>query len=75
MDELKDLSQNPFGFQIATDVFKLQIPLLLQQIFLLEEQLETVEEEMTELIVIQNHHLTTIHDYWHRSCYSICYYL
>lgn len=56
--QLKELSQNPFGIQVATDVFKIQIQSSLQQIILLEEQLDIVEDEMAELIDRQDHYLT-----------------
>lgn len=60
IQQLKELAQNSFGIQVATDVFKLQIQSSLQQILLLEEQLDTVEKEMVELIDGQDHYLTTI---------------
>ena len=58
--QLKTLAKDSFGIRVATDVYKLQIQLLLQQILLLEEQLKTVEEEMAELVALQDQHLTTI---------------
>lgn len=45
--QLKKLAQDSFGIRVATDVYKLQIQLLLQQILLLEEQLKTIENEMS----------------------------
>src|SRR5699024_9626902 len=56
--QLRDLAQDSFGIRVATDVYKLQIQLLLQQILLLEEQLNTVEEEMAELVAAQGQYLT-----------------
>src|SRR5699024_3361179 len=58
--QLRDLAQDSFGIRVATDVYKLQIQLLLQQILLLEEQLKTVEDEMAELVAAQDQYLTTI---------------
>lgn len=60
VQQLKELAKDSFGIRVATDTYKLQIQLLLQQILVLEEQLKTVEEEMTELIENQDHYLTTI---------------
>src|SRR5699024_1887789 len=58
--QVRDLAQDSFGIRVATDVYKLQIQLLLQQILLLEEQLKTVEDEMAELVAAQDQYLTTI---------------
>src|SRR5699024_11346079 len=58
--QLRDLAQDSFGIRVATDVYKLQIQLLLQQILLSEEQLKTVEDEMAELVAAQDQYLTTI---------------
>ncbi|EKP7339250.1 transposase [Listeria monocytogenes] len=49
-----------FGISIATDVFKLEVHIMLEQIKLLESQIEIVEEEMYELISKQDNYLTTI---------------
>ena len=60
VQQLKELAKDSFGIRVATDVYKLQIQLLLQQILVLEEQLKTVEEEMAELVENQDQYLTTI---------------
>ncbi|WP_261130293.1 IS110 family transposase [Bacillus sp. Marseille-Q3570] len=59
-EKLKDSAQNTFGISIGTDVFKMQIHLLLEQIDLLEKQLNQIEEAMIELSNRQEHYLTTI---------------
>lgn len=59
-EKLKDSAQNTFGISIGTDVFKMQIHLLLEQINLLEKQLSQIEEAMIELSNRQEHYLTTI---------------
>jgi transposase len=59
-EKLKDSAQNTFGISIGTDVFKMQIHLLLEQIDLLENQLNQIEEAMIELSNRQEHYLTTI---------------
>jgi transposase len=59
-EKLKDSAQNTFGISIGTDVFKMQIHLLLEQINLLEKQLNQIEEAMIELSNRQEHYLTTI---------------
>src|SRR5699024_1345122 len=58
--QFRDLAPDSFGIRVATDVYKLQIQLLLQQILVLEEQLKTVEDEMAELVENQDQYLTTI---------------
>ncbi len=60
VQKLRELAQDSFGIKVATDVYKLQIKLLLQQILLLEEQVKTIEEEMAELVAVQDQYLTTI---------------
>lgn len=60
VQQLKELAKDSFGIRVATDIYKLQIQLLLQQILVLEEQLKTVEEEMAELVENQDQYLTTI---------------
>lgn len=60
VQQLKEFAKDSFGIRVATDVYKLQIQLLLQQILILEEQLKTIEEEMAELVEIQDQYLTTI---------------
>jgi len=58
--QLKELAASSFGVSIATDVFKLEIQLMLEQIALLENQLNKVEAEMSTLVDKQNNYLTTI---------------
>src|SRR5699024_2712356 len=60
VQQLKELAKDSFGIRVATDVYKLQIQLLLRQILVLEEQLKTVEEEIAELVENQDQYLTTI---------------
>lgn len=59
-EQVKQLATDTFGIALGTDVFKLQIQLMIEQIQLLEQQLKTVEEHMIELSRAQNHYLTTI---------------
>lgn len=60
VEQVKQLATDTFGIALGTDVFKLQIQLMIEQIQLLEQQLKTVEENMIELSRAQNHYLTTI---------------
>lgn len=60
VDEIKNLASDSFGIQIASDVFKMQIQLLIQQIELLESQIKDVESKINELLEKDDHHLTTI---------------
>ncbi|PKE65804.1 IS110 family transposase [Macrococcoides caseolyticum] len=60
VDEIKGLASDSFGISIASDVFKMQIQLLIQQIELLESQIKDVESKINELLEKDNHHLTTI---------------
>lgn len=57
---LHDSALNTFGIDIATDVFKLQIKLLLEQIHLIEQHLKEIESVMIEISKKQKHYLTTI---------------
>src|SRR5699024_9351272 len=57
---LHDSALNTFGIDIATDVFKLQIKLLLEQIHLIEQHLKEIESVMIEISNRQEHYLTTI---------------
>ena len=57
---LHDSALNTFGIDIATDVFKLQIKLLLEQIHLIEQHLKEIESVMIEISKQQKHYLTTI---------------
>lgn len=57
---LKENATNTFGISIGTDVFKLQIQLLLEQISLIESHLKQIETVMIEISNRQEHFLTTI---------------
>lgn len=59
-NQLHDSAKNTFGIDIATDVFKLQIKLLLEQIKLIECHLKKIETVMIEISNRQEHYLTTI---------------
>ncbi|WP_339229560.1 IS110 family transposase [Aeribacillus sp. FSL K6-2833] len=59
-DQLRESTLNTFGITIGTDVFKLQIQLLLEQIQLIEKHLKEIEEVMIEISNRQKHYLTTI---------------
>lgn len=59
-DQLRESALNTFGITIDTDVFKLQIQLLLEQIQLIEKHLKEIEEVMIEISNRQKHYLTTI---------------
>lgn len=59
-DQLRESALNTFGITIGTDVFKLQIQLLLEQIQLIEKHLKEIEEVMIEISNRQKHYLTTI---------------
>src|SRR5699024_3758175 len=59
-NQLHDRALNTFGINIATDVFKLQIKLLLEQIHLIEQHLKQIEQAMIEISNRQEHYLTTI---------------
>jgi len=58
--QLHDSALHTFGVDIATDVFKLQIKLLLEQIHLIEQHLKQIELTMIEISNRQEHYLTTI---------------
>ena len=58
--KIKECAENTFGISIATDVFKLQIQLLLEQILLIEKHLNQLEKVMIEISERQEHFLTTI---------------
>ncbi|MED2754595.1 IS110 family transposase [Bacillus thuringiensis] len=58
--KIKDLAFNSFGISVATDVFKLEIQMLLEQIQLFEKQLIQIEKEMAKLVAKQKNYLTTI---------------
>ena len=59
-EQLRESALNTFGITIGTDVFKLQIQLLLEQIQLIEKHLKEIEEVMIEISNRQKHYLTTI---------------
>src|SRR5699024_4678543 len=58
--KVKESAENTFGISIGTDVFKLQIQLLLEQISLIEKHLKQLETAMIEISKRQEHFLTTI---------------
>lgn len=60
IQKLKELATNSFGISIASDVFKLEIQTMLEQIQLLENHILRVEEEIQELVSNQQNYLTTI---------------
>jgi len=57
---LKEDASNTFGISIGTDVFKLQIQLLLEQISLIEQHLNQIETVMIEISNRREHFLNTI---------------
>ena len=59
-NKIRESALNTFGITIGTDVFKLQIQLLLEQIELIEKHLSEVEQVMIEISNRQEHYLTTI---------------
>lgn len=58
--QLKELASNSFGISIATDVFKLEIQIMLEQIKLIERQIIQIESEIHEIVSTQDNYLTTI---------------
>lgn len=58
--QIRESALNTFGISIGTDVFKLQIQLLLEQIQLIEKHLSEIEKAMIEISNRQKHYLTTI---------------
>ncbi|HSH24857.1 MAG TPA: IS110 family transposase [Massilibacterium sp.] len=58
--QIRESALNTFGITIGTDVFKLQIQLLLEQIQLIEKHLVEIEDVMIEISNRQKHYLTTI---------------
>lgn len=58
--KLKESATNTFGISLGTDVFKLQIKLLLEQISLIEDHLKEIEQKMIDISNRQEHYLTTI---------------
>ncbi|MBU5267845.1 transposase, partial [Virgibacillus proomii] len=59
-NQIRESALNTFGISIGTDVFKLQIQLLLEQISLIEKHLEKIEKVMIDISNRQEHFLTTI---------------
>src|SRR5699024_593724 len=59
-NQIQDSALDSFGVTVGTDVFKLQIKLLLEQIKLIEDHLNTIEKTTIELSNRQTHFLTTI---------------
>lgn len=59
-NQMKESALDSFGITVGSDVFKLQIKLLLEQIKLIEEHLKTIEHSMIEISNRQKHFLTTI---------------
>src|SRR5690625_7803044 len=58
--QIKESASDTSGISIATDVFKMQIQLLLEQISLLENHLQQIETVMIEISNRQEHFLATI---------------
>lgn len=56
---LVSLRLKQFCITVGSDVFKLKIKLLLEQIKLIEEHLQTIEQTMIDLSNRQDHFLTT----------------
>jgi len=59
-NQIKENALDSFGITVGSDVFKLQINLLLEQIKLIEYHLKTIEQTMIEISSRQTHFLTTI---------------
>jgi len=59
-NQIRESALNTFGISMGTDVFKLQIQLLLEQISLIEKHLEKMEKVMIDISNRQEHFLTTI---------------
>ncbi|WP_077623788.1 IS110 family transposase [Sediminibacillus massiliensis] len=58
--KIKDSAEESFGISIATDAFRTQIHLLLEQLSLLDHQVKKIEENLKTLIEQQETYLTTI---------------
>ncbi|HAB0008820.1 TPA_asm: IS110 family transposase [Listeria monocytogenes] len=58
--ELHTYAHDSFGISIASDVFKFQIQLLLEQIQLMEKQIHQIEVEMNSIVAEKQSYLTTI---------------
>src|SRR5690625_7638674 len=59
-NKIRESALNTFGITTGTDVFKLQIQLLLEQTELIEKHLSEVEQVMIEISTRQADYLTTI---------------
>src|SRR5699024_4455277 len=59
-NQIQESALDSFGITVGSDVFKLQIKLLLEQIKLIEDHLKTIEKTMIEISNRQTHFLTTI---------------
>src|SRR5699024_3441217 len=59
-NQIQESASDSFGITVGSDVFKLQIKLLLEQIKLIENHLKTIEKTMIEISNRQTHFLTTI---------------
>jgi len=59
-NQIQESALESFGITVGSDVFKLQIKLLLEQIKLIEDHLKTIEQTMIEISNRQTHFLTTI---------------
>ena len=58
--KLKEAAAHSFGISIASDVFKLEIQIMLEQIQLLDSQIKIIEAEIQEIVSKQENYLTTI---------------
>lgn len=58
--KIKESAEDTFGINMATDAFRMQIHLLLEQISLLDEQIDELDKKLMKLVDNQNTHLTTI---------------
>ncbi len=59
-NQIQESASDSFGITVGSDVFKLQIKLLLEQIKLIENHLKKIEKAMIEISNRQTHFLTTI---------------
>src|SRR5699024_10223436 len=64
-NQIQESDSDSFGITVGSDVFKLQIKLLLEQIKLIENHLKKIEKAMIEISNRQTHFLTTITDISH----------
>lgn len=59
-EELKQKASSSFGITFALDSFTLEVELLLKQLSFVEDQIETVEKKIEELMKSQSSILTTL---------------